>query len=299
MQIFQSYYETLYQRPVVRLAGYSARHGLPASLYAYLAAGGPTNSAKDALAEGMLAIATEKGLLKPGQTVVEGSSGSFAVALAISCARSGHPLVLCMPATVPTERQHMLAKLGAKIALTNYVYGRRGVEKRAQEAVERTGGYYLNYFDNDCNAEFHRRVTGPNIARATEGALDAIVVGVGSGGTITGVGEYIKAWYPDVKIIAVEPYESQAIGGGFVGKHNIPGLGAGFVPENYNPYIVDGVVPVASNVANQTAQEVLRTDAVPASPSAGATLAAARELMEEKPELQRVLCIFEGKELYE
>ena len=299
MQIFQSYYETLYQRPVVRLAGYSARHGLPASLYAYLAAGGPTNSAKDALAEGMLAIATEKGLLKPGQTVVEGSSGSFAVALAISCARSGHPLVLCMPATVPTERQHMLAKLGAKIALTNYVYGRRGVEKRAQDAVERTGGYYLNYFDNDCNAEFHRRVTGPNIARATEGALDAIVVGVGSGGTITGVGEYIKAWYPDVKIIAVEPYESQAIGGGFVGKHNIPGLGAGFVPENYNPYIVDGVVPVASNVANQTAQEVLRTDAVPASPSAGATLAAARELMEEKPELQRVLCIFAGKELYE
>ena len=299
MQIFQSYYETLYQRPVVRLAGYSARHGLPASLYAYLAAGGPTNSAKDALAEGMLAIATEKGFLKPGQTVVEGSSGSFAVALAISCARSGHPLVLCMPATVPTERQHMLAKLGAKIALTNYVYGRRGVEKRAQEAVERTGGYYLNYFDNDCNAEFHRRVTGPNIARATEGALDAIVVGVGSGGTITGVGEYIKAWYPDVKIIAVEPYESQAIGGGFVGKHNIPGLGAGFVPENYNPYIVDGVVPVASNVANQTAQEVLRTDAVPASPSAGATLAAARELMEEKPELQRVLCIFAGKELYE
>lgn len=299
MQIFQSYYETLYQRPVVRLAGYSARHGLPASLYAYLAAGGPTNSAKDALAEGMLAIATEKGLLKPGQTVVEGSSGSFAVALAISCARSGHPLVLCMPATVPTERQHMLAKLGAKIALTNYVYGRRGVEKRAQEAVERTGGYYLNYFDNDCNAEFHRRVTGPNIARATEGALDAIVVGVGSGGTITGVGEYIKAWYPDVKIIAVEPYESQAIGGGFVGKHNIPGLGAGFVPENYNPYIVDGVVPVASNVANQTAQEILRTDAVPASPSAGATLAAARELMEEKPELQRVLCIFAGKELYE
>ncbi|WP_367926222.1 pyridoxal-phosphate dependent enzyme, partial [uncultured Ruthenibacterium sp.] len=157
MQIFQSYYETLYQRPVVRLAGYSARHGLSPSLYAYLAAGGPTNSAKDALAEGMLAIATEKGLLKPGQTVVEGSSGSFAVALAISCARSGHPLVLCMPATVPTERQHMLAKLGAKIALTNYVYGRRGVERRAQEAVERTGGYYLNYFDNDCNAEFHRR----------------------------------------------------------------------------------------------------------------------------------------------
>jgi cysteine synthase A len=299
MRIYESYYQTLYSRPVVRLAGYSAKYGLPGTLYGYLAYGGATGSAKDALAEGMLAIATEKGLLKPGQTVVESSSGSFAVALAISCAHSGHPLVLCMPATVPTERQHMLAKLGAKIALTNYVYGRPGVERRAQEAVERTGGYYINYFNNDLNAEFHRRITGPAIAKATEGALDAIVVGVGSGGTITGVGEYIKAWYPDVKIIAVEPYESQAIGGGFTGKHNIPGLGAGFVPENYNPYIVDSVMAVTSNMANTTAREVLQSDAIPASPSAGAVLSAAHQLMTEHPTLQRVLCIFSGKEIYE
>ena len=153
----------------------------------------------------------------------------FAVALAVACAHSRHPLMLCMPATVPLERQQMLTKFGAQIVLSNYVYGRRGVEQRAQEAVEQTGGYFLNYFDNDLNAEFHRRVTGPNIAKATGGALDAVVAGVGSGGTITGVGEYIKAWYPDVKVVAVEPYESQAIGGGYIGRHNIPGLGAGFV----------------------------------------------------------------------
>ncbi len=299
MDIKRSYYETLYSRPVVQLAGYCAKYSLPQSLYAYLAFGGATASAKDALAEGMLALATEKGFLKPGQTVIEASSGSFAVALAIACAHSRHPLILCMPANVPTARQRMFTKLGAKIALTNHIYGRSGLEKRAQEAVERTGGYYLNYFANDLNPEFHRRVTGPNIARATEGALDAIVAGVGSGGTVTGVGEYIKAWYPDVRIVAVEPFESQAIAGGFIGAHSIPGLGAGFVPENYNPYIVDAVLPVASQEAGEKAREVLQTDAVPASPSAGAVLCAAHRLMAENSDIKRVLCIFAGKETYE
>lgn len=166
MNIHKSYYETLYSRPVVALSGYCAKYDLPDFLYAYLAYGGTTGSAKDALAEGMLALATEKGLLQPGQTVIECSSGSFAVALAVACAHSRHPLMLCMPATVPLERQQMLTKFGAQIVLSNYVYGRRGVEQRAQEAVEQTGGYFLNYFDNDLNAEFHRRVTGPNIAKA-------------------------------------------------------------------------------------------------------------------------------------
>ena len=221
------------------------------------------------------------------------------MALAVACAHSRHPLMLCMPATVPLERQQMLTKFGAQIVLSNYVYGRRGVEQRAQEAVEQTGGYFLNYFDNDLNAEFHRRVTGPNIAKATGGALDAVVAGVGSGGTITGVGEYIKAWYPDVKVVAVEPYESQAIGGGYIGRHNIPGLGAGFVPENYNPYIVDAVMAVPSHTANVTAREVLETDAIPASPSAGAVLTAAHQLMAEHPDLKRVVCVFAGQVLYE
>lgn len=299
MDIKRSYYQTLYSRPVVQLGGYCAKHGLPATLYAYLGYGGATGSAKDALAEGMLALATEKGLLAPGQTVVEASSGSFAVALAIACAHSRHPLVLCMSANVPAARQRMFTGLGAKIALTSHLYGRAGLERRAREAVERTGGYFINYFANDLNPEFHRRVTGPNIARATGGALDAIVAGVGSGGTITGVGEYIKAWYPDVRMVAVEPYESQAIAGGFVGAHSIPGLGAGFVPENYNPYIVDAVLPVTSQEAAETAREVLQTDAVPASASAGAVLCAARRLMDENEEVRRVLCIFAGKETYQ
>lgn len=299
MGINNSYYETLYSRPVVALSGYRQKYHMEAELFAYLGFGGPTGSAKDALAEGMLALAVEKGLLVPGQTVVEASSGSFAVALAIACAHSNHPLVLCMPATVPVERQQMLARLGATIVLTNYVIGRKGVAERAMQAVHETGGYFLNYFDNDLNAEFHRRITGPAIVRATDASLDAILVGVGSGGTVTGVGEYAKAWIPDVKVIAVEPFESQAIGGGPIGKHNIPGLGAGFVPENYNPYVVDSVMAVPSAQANAASQDVLFTDAVPASPSCGATLAAARQLLRDHPEMRRILCVFAGKMLYE
>lgn len=299
MGINQSYYETLYTRPVVALSGYTQRHKIQGSMYAYLAFGGATGSAKDALAEGILALAVEKGLLSPGQTVVEASSGSFAIALAIACAHSHHPLVLCMPATVPVARQQLLAKFGATIVLTHYVIGRKGVVERALQAASETAGYFLNYFENDLNAEFHRRITGPAIVRATNGELDAIVVGVGSGGTITGVGEYAKAWVPNVKIVAVEPLESQAISGGPVGKHNIPGLGAGFVPENYNPYVVDAVMAVPSAQANNAAQEVMFTDAIPASPSCGAALAAARQLMHEQPSLKRVLCVFAGKMMYE
>ena len=280
MGMHESYYEVLYAREVVRLSGYAARHRLPGTFYAYLAYGGATLSAKDALAQGMLAIAQEKGFLKPGQTVVECSAGTFAVALAIACGHSGHPLVLCVPGSIGPARQKLLTELGAKLSFT-------------------TGGYFFYYFDNDINAEFHRRVTGPAIVKATGGELDAIVVGVGSGGTITGVGEYVKAWYPDVRIIAVEPAESQALTGGVVGRHSIPGIGAGFVPENYNPYIVDGVVAVPSARAGVLAQEVLRTDAVPAAPSAGAVLCAMHSLVQKEPSIRRVLGVFSGAQAVE
>ena len=297
MGIHESYYEVLYAREVVRLSGYAARHRLPGTLYAYLAYGGATLSAKDALAQGMLAIAQEKGFLKPGQPVVECSSGTFAVALAIACGHSGHPLVLCVPGSIGPARKKLLTELGAKLAFTTG--GRTGAAARAQAVAMRTGGYFLNYFNNDINAEFHRRVTGPAIVKATGGELDAIVVGVGSGGTITGVGEYVKAWYPDVRIIAVEPAESQALAGGVVGRHSIPGIGAGFVPENYNPYIVDGVVAVPSARAGVLAQEVLRTDAVPAAPSAGAVLCAMHSLVQKEPSIRRVLGVFSGAQVVE
>ncbi len=299
MHVNKNYYETLYARPVVELTGYCNRHHLDGKILGYLAYGGATNSIKDSLAEGILALATEKGMLAPGQTVIEASSGSFAVALAIACNHSNHPLVLCMPASVPVERQQMFARLGATVTLISYLSSRTSMIERAQQIADEMNAFFVNYFSNDLNSEFHRRITGPAIVRAAGDELDAIVIGVGSGGTITGVGEYAKAWIPNVRVIAVEPFESQTIGTGMVGKHQIPGLGAGFIPENYNPYIVDAVMAVPSAKALSTASELLLADAIPVSASGGAALCAATQLMREQPSVKRVACVFSGKQVYE
>ena len=298
MPILHSYYQDVYRCPIVRLDGYSAQHGLSTGILAYLDFGGATGSSKDGLAETMLAFATERGTLQPGMPVVEASSGSFGAALAVSCATTGHPCILVVPSNLPIAQRKRLQDLGAHIIACSSS-GRRAMERVAEDTAKRYGGYYTHYFSNDDNPEYHRRVTGPQIYKNAGDAIDAIVIGVGSGGTITGVGETVKAWTNDVRIVAVEPYESQAIGGGYIGRHNIPGLGAGFVPENYNPYIVDAVMAVPSHTANVTAREVLETDAIPASPSAGAVLTAAHQLMAEHPDLKRVVCVFAGQVLYE
>lgn len=298
MPVLTSYYQHLYDCPVVELRGYAARHKLPGQVLAYLDFGGATGSAKDGLAEGMLALAAERGQLKAGQMVVEASGGTFASALTIAARASGHPVTLAVPDTLPQARQEVLRRLGAKLVFSGGLYGRRAAEQLAARTAEECGGYYVNYFANDDNPEYHRRVTGPAILRQTDADIDAIVAGVGSGGTITGVGEHVKAWQNQISMVAVEPYESQAIGGGFIGRHAIPGLGAGFVPENYNPYIVDLLMAVPSGEAQRAAREVLRTDGVPACVSAGATLYAARQLL-EKGKAKRALCIFSGRMVYE
>lgn len=164
----------------------------------------------------------------------------------------------------------------------------------------RTGGYFLNYFDNDINAEFHRRVTGPAIVKATGGELDAIVVGVGSGGTITGVGEYVKAWYPDVRIIAVEPAESQALAGGVVGRAQHTGASARALYRKTITLILWTAWWLCPSArAGVLAQEVLRTDAVPAAPSAGAVLCAMHSLVQKEPSIRRVLGVFSGAQAVE
>lgn len=294
---FSNYYNTLYSRPTIELAGFTALHSLPGQLMAYLNYGGPTSSAKDALAEGMLALAVEKGLLQPGQPVIEASSGTFAVALTIAARHSGHPVHLVVPGSVMPDRQQYLASLGANVVETNYVYGRSGTIRRAQQLAEEIGGYFVNYFSNDDNPEFHRRVTGPAILKAMEGEISAVIAGVGSGGTISGVGEYLKAWAGNVWTVAVQPYESQTLTGGFSGRHGIAGIGPGFIPDNYNPYIVDEVISVTTGDAKSAAREVLASDAIPASASCGAVLFAAKQVIRQRP--GRVLCLFNGMTVYE
>lgn len=279
MPVLENYYEHLYHGPVVSLRGYCAHHRLQGSILAYLDFGGATGSAKDGLAEGMLALAAEQGLLAKGQPIVEASSGTFAVALTIAARHSGHPVTLTMPEGVPDERKKLLRSLGAQLAFSSPLDGRRGAERLARELAETQNGYYTNYFANDLNPEYHRRVTGPNILKETDSQLDAVVIGVGSGGTITGVGETVKAWTNDVRIVAVEPYESQALSRGLTGSHGIPDIGFGLVPGNYNSYVVDNIAAVTTADAVRAAQRVLRTDAIPASPSAGAALHAAAQLI--------------------
>ena len=297
MAILQSYYQDVYRSPVVRLSGYSGRHELASSILAYLDFGGATGTCKDGVAETMLAFATERGTLQPGMPVVEASSGSFGAALAVSCATTGHPCILVVPSSLPLSRRQHLQNLGARIVVCGSG-GRRALEQVAKDTAARYNGYFTNYFANDDNPEYHRRVTGPQILKAAGDAIDAVVIGVGSGGTITGVAEYLKAWNSMIRIVAVEPSECAAISGGFIGHHSIAGIGPGFVPENYNPYVVDTVLTVSSADAERAAREVLFYDGIPACSSAGATLCAATQLM-GTGKCNRPLCIFAGRRTYE
>ncbi len=280
--------------PVIRtvqLTHYSRKLGLAEPLVAGIQFDGATGSCADHVSEGILRLAIADGVLAPGAPVVEAGYGSFALALALACRRLGHPLTLVMPATVSNERQQLLHSLGATVATTNPLYGRDGQLSTARKLAEEQGGYFVNQFDNEYNVEFHKRITGPALLRALGSdpkdpagcGVDIAVIGVGSAGTISGVGEYLKAWAGNVKVVAVEPHECSVLSGGFAGKHRIPGLGAGFVPGNYNPYIVDQIVRVPTSEAQRTAGQLLLTEGIPAGPASGAVVCAAAQLaqMEE------------------
>ena len=243
MPIYPNFYQTLSACPIVELRGYAAACGLKGRLYAYLDFAGPTGTARDGLAEGMLALAIEKKKLISGQPIIEAASGPFAAALTLAGLTAGHPVVLVMPEDAPALRQETLLRLGAQIRHSPARSGVNGARRLAAQTAAANGWYYMDWLANDDNPEYHRRVTGPaivqSIAREGKSAVDAIVIGVGSGGTVTGVGETIKAWTNDVRIAAVEPYESQALGGGLTGPHGISDLGYGFMPENFNAYVVD------------------------------------------------------------
>ena len=247
MPIYPNFYQTLTACPIVELRGYAAACGLKGRLYGYLDFAGPTGTARDGLAEGMLALAIEKKKLLPGQPIIEAASGPFAAALTLAGLTAGHPVVLVMPEDAPALRQETLLRLGAQIQHSPSRSGAAGARRLAAQMAADNHWYDMNWLANDDNPEYHRRVTGPAIvqaiAREGKSAVDAIVIGVGSGGTVTGVGETIKAWTNDVRIAAVEPYESQALGGGLTGPHGITDMGYGFVPDNFNAYVVDNVVP--------------------------------------------------------
>ena len=239
----------------------------------------PLSSAKDRAGLYMILDAEEKGLLKPGAAIVEPTSGNTGVALAYIGRQRGYRVVLTMPETMSQERRSLLAALGAELVLTDGAKGMSGAIEKARELLDTLPGAWMpDQFNNPANARAHYETTGPEIWRDTEGKVDVLVAGVGSGGTITGAGRYLKEQNPHVVVVAVEPAESAVLSGGQPGPHQIQGIGAGFVPGTLDLSVVDKILPVPGQAAMDTARELARGQGVLAGISSGAACWAAKEL---------------------
>ena len=266
--------------PLLELTHIEKEQELPAHIIAKLEYFNPAGSVKDRIAKKMIDDAEEKGLLKEGSVIIEPTSGNTGIGLAAVAAAKGYRIIIVMPETMSVERRQLMKAYGAELVLSEGAKGMKGAIAKADElAKEIPNSFIPGQFVNPANPQAHIETTGPEIWEDTDGKVDIFVAGVGTGGTVTGVGETIKAWTNDVRIAAVEPYESQALGGGLTGPHGISDLGYGFVPENFNAYVVDNVVAVNTTDAQRAAQKVLRTDAIPASVASGAVLQAAAQLI--------------------
>jgi len=283
MPIYSSVLETIGRTPLVRLNQVTA--GLPAEVVVKLEFFNPLSSVKDRIGWAMVKAAEESGRLKPGGTLVEPTSGNTGIALAFVAAARGYRCVLTMPETMSVERRVLLRLLGAEIVLTPGTKGMRGAIERATLIRDELGdkAFMPMQFENPANPEVHRRTTAEEIWNDTEGKVDAIVSGVGTGGTITGVASVIKGRNPKFKAIAVEPTASPVLSGGQPGPHKIQGIGAGFVPRNCDTSLVDEVIQVSNEDAFATAQEVSVKEGLAVGISSGANIWAALQLA-KRPE---------------
>ena len=265
--------------PLLELNNYNKNKGLKARVIAKLEYFNPAGSVKDRVALAMIEDAEAKGLLKPGATIIEPTSGNTGVGLAFVAAAKGYKLILTMPDTMSIERRNLLKALGANLVLTPGVDGMKGAIARAEELKAATpGSLILQQFDNPANPAMHERTTGQEIWRDTDGGVDIFVAGVGTGGTVSGVGAALKAHNPKVRVVAVEPADSPVLSGGKPGPHKIQGIGAGFVPKNYNSAVIDEVVQVSNDDAIRTGRELAKYEGLLVGISSGAAVAAAARL---------------------
>ncbi len=262
------------ETPLVRLNALG--RGLPGTIVAKLESMNPLGSVKDRIGAAMIQAAEAQGLITPDTLIVEPTSGNTGIALAFVCAARKYRLILTMPETMSLERRKLLKHLAAELVLTPGSQGMTGAINRAQEIVAGTRGAFMpNQFANPANPEVHRRTTAEEIWRDTGGAVDILVSGVGTGGTITGVAEVIKARKPSFKAVAVEPAASPVLSGGPPGPHKIQGIGAGFIPEILNTRIIDEIIPVSNEGAFDTARQVARQEGILCGISSGAAVFAA------------------------
>ena len=284
MGIYRRITDLIGGTPLLELVNYERKNKLEATLLAKLEYFNPAGSIKDRIAMAMLDDAEAKGLLKPGAVIIEPTSGNTGIGLAAVGAARGYRVILTMPETMSVERRNLLKAYGAELVLTDGSKGMKGAIAKAQELAEATPGSFIpGQFTNPANPEIHRRTTGPEIWADTEGKVDIFVAGVGTGGTITGVGEYLKSQKPDVKIVAVEPAGSPVLSQGKSGPHKIQGIGAGFVPETLNTAVYDEIIAVENEAAFVVGREIARTEGVLVGISSGAALYAAIELA-KRPE---------------
>ena len=283
-KIYTSITQLIGGTPLVELSNYEADNKLEATILAKLEYFNPAGSVKDRIAKAMLDDAEAKGLLKPGATIIEPTSGNTGIGLASVAAARGYKIILTMPETMSVERRNLLKAYGAELVLTDGAKGMKGAIAKAQELAESTPGSFIpGQFTNPANPAVHRATTGPEIWADTDGKVDIFVAGVGTGGTLTGVGEYLKAQNPNVKIVAVEPAGSPVLSKGVAGPHKIQGIGAGFVPDTLNTKIYDEIIPVENEDAFTTGRAIARKEGVLIGISSGAAVYAATVLA-KRPE---------------
>lgn len=278
-KVYDSILDLVGKTPLVELKRIEEKEGLQAKLIVKVESFNPAGSVKDRIAKAMIEDAEAKGLLKEGSVIIEPTSGNTGIGLAAAATVKGYRMILTMPETMSVERRNIVKAYGAEVVLTDGTKGMKGAIEKADElAKEIPNSFIAGQFVNPANPETHKKTTGPEIWEDTDGAVDIFVAGVGTGGTITGTGEYLKEKKPEVKVIAVEPASSPVLSEGVSGPHKIQGIGAGFVPETLNTGIYDEIIKVENEDAFETGRYLAAEEAILAGISSGAALYAAIQL---------------------
>lgn len=284
MRVYRKITDLIGGTPLLEITNYEKANELNAKIYAKLEYFNPAGSVKDRIAKAMLDDAEEKGLLKPGAVIIEPTSGNTGIGLASVATSRGYKVILTMPETMSVERRNLLKAYGAELVLTEGAKGMPGAIAKAKELADQTPNSYIpSQFTNPANPAVHLKTTGPEIWADTDGKVDIFVAGVGTGGTLSGVGAYLKSQNPNVKVVAVEPATSPVLSGGKAGPHKIQGIGAGFVPDTLNTDIYDEILPVQSEDAFATGRALARSEGVLVGISSGAAVFAAAQLA-KRPE---------------